>query len=76
MKCAAWPRLPQAPQVASRLVSSQQFITDQPLSEADVIRAMHELVQLCQDTQTEFALLNHILRVHNPGGPQCSVGLR
>ena len=40
---------------------------------ADVIRAMHERVQLCQDPQTEFALLreslgvsriNHILRVH------------
>ena len=40
---------------------------------ADVIRVMHESVQLCQDPQTEFALLreslgvskiNHILRVH------------
>ena len=43
------------------------------LSKADVIRAMYERVQLCQDLQTEFALLreslgvsriNHILWVH------------
>ena len=56
------------------------------LSKADVIRAMHERVQLCQDPQTECALLreslgvsrfNHILRVHghNPGGTQCCNGL-
>ena len=53
-------------------VGSRQFVTDQLLSKADVIRAMHERVQLCQDPQTEFALLreslgvsrtNHILRV-------------
>ena len=39
---------------------------------ADVIRAMHERAQLCQDPQTEFALreslgvsrINNILRVH------------
>ena len=51
----------------------RQFIADQLLAKADVIRAMHERVQLCQDPQTEFALLreslgvgriNHILRVH------------
>ena len=49
----------------------------QLLSKADVIRAMHERVQLCQDKQTEFALLreslevsriNHILRVHDEFG--------
>ena len=49
-------------------VGPQQFI-------ADVIRAMRERVQLCQDPQTEFALqresldvsrINHILRVHGP----------
>ena len=54
-------------------VGSRQFITDQLLSKAGVIRAMHERVKLCQDPQTEFALLreslgvsriNHILRVH------------
>ena len=54
-------------------VGSRQFITDQLLSKADVIRAMHERVQLCQDPQTECALLresmgvsriNRILRVH------------
>ena len=54
-------------------VGSRQFITDKLLSKADVIRAMQERVQLCQDPQTEFALLreslgvsriNHILRVH------------
>ena len=50
----------------------RQFIADQLLAKADVIRAMHERVQLCRDPQTEFALLreslgvsriNHILRV-------------
>ena len=54
-------------------VGSRQFITDQLLGKADVIRAMHERVPLCQDPQTESALLreslgvsrtNHILRVH------------
>ena len=51
----------------------RQFIADQLLAKADVIRAMHERVHLCQDPQTEVALLreclgvsriNHILRVH------------
>ena len=54
-------------------VGSRRFITDQLPSKADVIRAMHECVQLCLDPQTEFVLLreslgasriNHILRVH------------
>ena len=36
---------------------SRQFITDQLLSKADVIRAMHGRVQICSDPQTEFALL-------------------
>ena len=54
-------------------IGSRQFITDQLLGKADVLRAMHERVQLCQDPQTEFALLreslgvsriNHLLRVH------------
>ena len=44
-------------------VGSRQFITDQLLSNADVIRAMHERVQLCQDPQTEFALLREGLGV-------------
>ena len=35
-------------------VGTRQFIADQLLSKADVIRAMHERVQLCQDPQTEF----------------------
>ena len=35
----------------------RQFITDQLLAKADVIRAMHARVQLCQDSQTDFALL-------------------
>ena len=55
-------------------VGPRQFIADQLLAKADVLRAMHERVQLCQDPQTEFTLLreslgasriNHILRVHN-----------
>ena len=54
-------------------VGSWHLFTDQLLSKADVIRAMHERVQLCQDPQTEFAHLreslavsriHHILRVH------------
>ena len=54
-------------------VGSRQFIADQLLSKADVVRAMHERVQLCQDPQTVFSLLressgvsriSHILRVH------------
>ena len=49
----------------------RQYIADQFLAKADVIRAMHERVRLCQDPQTEFAPLreshgvlriNHILR--------------
>ena len=47
-------------------------VTDQLATKADVLRAMHERVQLCQDPQTEFALrerlgvrrINHIRRVH------------
>ena len=42
-------------------VGSRQFITDQLPSKADVVRAMHERVQLCQDPQTEFALLRESL---------------
>ena len=54
-------------------VGPRQYIVDQLWAEADVIRAIHERVQLCQDPQTEFALLreslgvshiNHILREH------------
>ena len=54
-------------------VGSRQFIADQLLSKADVIRAIHERVPLCHEPQTEFALfrvslgdsrVNHILRVH------------
>ena len=54
-------------------VGPRQFIKDQRQAKADVIRALHERVQLCQDPQTEFALLreslgvrriNHILRLH------------
>ena len=48
-------------------VGSRQFIADQPLGKAGVIRAMHERVQLCQDPQTEFALLRESLGVsHQP----------
>ena len=54
-------------------VGPRQYIAEQLLGKADVIRAMHEHVQLSQDPQTEFALLreslgasriNHILQVH------------
>ena len=54
-------------------VGRRQFITDQLLAKADVIRALHERVQLCQDPQTECTLqreslrvsrVKHILRVH------------
>ena len=55
------------------VVGSRQFITDQLLGKADIVHAVHERAQLCQDPQTEFALLreslgvsrmNHILRTH------------
>ena len=48
-------------------VGPQEFIADQLLAKADVIRAMHERVQLCQDAQTEFAHLCESLgRSHQP----------
>ena len=57
--CRTWPKSPQPSPKASLLESPlalRQFIADQLLAKADVIRAMHERVQLCQDPQTEFAL--------------------
>ena len=42
-------------------VGPRQYIVDQLWGKADVIRAMHERVQLCQDPQTEFALLRESL---------------
>ena len=41
----------------------RQFIADQLLAKADVIRPMHERVQLFQDPKTEFALLRESLGV-------------
>ena len=38
-------------------VGPRQHIADPLMAKADVIRAMHERVQPCQDTQTAFALL-------------------
>ena len=35
-------------------VGSRQFIADQLLAKADVFRAVHEGVQVCQDPQAEF----------------------
>ena len=69
-------------------VGSRQFVTDQLLSKADVIRAMHERVQLCQDPQTESRLPSgesgsqpyqpHSAgsRPQNPGGTTGGSGLR
>ena len=54
-------------------VGPRQYVADQLLANADVIWAMHERAQLCQDPHSEFALLreslgvsrmNHVLRVH------------
>ena len=68
--CGAWPKLLQSPTAASR---SESLLGFGSLSRTDAIRTTHERVQLCQDPQTEFALLrdslgvsrvNHILRVH------------
>ena len=42
-------------------VGRRQFIADWLLAKAEVIRAMHERVQLCQDLQTEFAFLRESL---------------
>ena len=44
-------------------VGPRQFIADQLSAKADDIRAMHERVQLCQDLQTESALLRESLGV-------------
>ena len=38
------------------LSDPRQHIADQLLAKADVTRAMHERVRLCQDPQTEFGL--------------------
>ena len=38
-------------------VGPRQYIAKKLLGKADVIRLVHERVQLCQDPQTEFALL-------------------
>ena len=40
-----------------------QYVADQLLTEADVIRTMHEPLQLFQDPHTEFALLRESLGV-------------
>ena len=44
-------------------VGPRQHIADQLLGEADVVQATPERVQLCQDPQTEFALLRESLGV-------------
>ena len=74
--CGNWPPSPQQPLEAPHSAlpwDLGQFIAEQLLGNADVIRAMHERVLLCQDPQTEFAFLyesqgvsriNHVLRVH------------
>ena len=49
----------------------RQFIADQLLAKADVTRAMHERVQVCQDPQIEFALLRE-----SPGVRRISQNLR
>ena len=70
--CGAWPKT-SAVTDGSITLGVAVGSADQLLSKADVIRAMHERVQLFQDPQTEFALLreslgvgciNHILRIH------------
>ena len=75
--CRTCPKSLQLPLEASP--STSTCIADQFLAKADVIRAMRERVQLCQDPQTEVALLreslgvssiNHILRVHGHTIPQ------
>ena len=67
-------------------VGSRQFIAEKLLSKADVTRATHERVQLCQDPQTEFPPPREsgswpyqphpAGRPHNPGGTECSGCLR
>ena len=66
-------------------VGPRQYIAEQLLGKADVIRAMHEHVQLSQDPQTEFALLRESLgasripassRPHNPSGTACCRNLQ
>ena len=51
----------------------KEYVAEQLQRKSEVVKAMHERVQLCGDPQTEFALageslgvcrVNHILRVH------------
>ena len=68
-------------------VGSRQFVTDQLLSKADVIRAMHERVQILPRSADRVRPSSgksgsqpyqpHPAgsRPHNPGGTQCSSGL-
>ena len=69
MKSAPWTPWTQR----SVATSQTSCIADQLLAKVDVIRAMRERVQVCQDPQTEFVFLregpgvsriNHIFRVH------------
>ena len=66
------PQSPSESVILGVAVGPRQFIADLLRAKADV-RAVHERVQVCQDSQTEFALLreslgvsriNHILPVH------------
>ena len=57
-------------------VGSRKKIADQLLANADVIRAMRERVQLCQDSQTEFAFLREspgVGRINHTTSSQCTV---
>ena len=44
-------------------VGLREYVADQLLAKADVIRAMHQRAQPCQDPQTAFALLRLSLGV-------------
>ena len=59
--CRIWPKPQQSPRGCMTLgvaVGPRQHIADQLLAKADVIRAMHESVQLCQDPRKQN-LLSH-----------------
>ena len=65
-------------------VGFRQFIADQPLSKADVTRAMHERVQLCRRQNSHpsrkfgsWPYQPHPAgsRTHNPGGTKCCSSL-
>ena len=63
MTCRTWPRSPTvtAASITLGVAAGPSTLHRGPAAQADVIRAMHERVQLCQDPQTEFVIFVKVL---------------